>query len=316
MLSNAVGILKMPSAAERKTHCILCRQSADGSAPRAGGYRVCAGCDLAWREVEDSPDAAADWERHYYAESAIHELHERRKSGLAAIACRISEVCPGRGRLLDLGAGIGIFMKEAASLGWAVEGVEPSAIAARAARELTGAVIHEGLFQQVDLPAESFDAVTFFDALRTVPDPLAFLTRARSVLKPGGILLVREVDRRAEAGQLWVRAALGRAQPPTGNSGFEYRQCFSPRSLRFAYREAGLVGTWIEPSPVFTEADSGTSRMASLVKWSIGAVSGGAYRMTAGRWVLGPNLLAFGRAPVRGAAAGAARPGEDAGDRP
>jgi SAM-dependent methyltransferase len=197
-----------------------------------------------------------------------------------------------------------------------VEGVEPSSIAARAARKLTGAAIHEGLFQQVDLPAGSFDAVTFFDALRTVPDPLAFLARARSVLKPGGILVVREVDRRAEVGQLWLRAALGKVQPATGNSGFEYRQCFSPKSLRFAYREAGLVGTWIEPSPVFTEPDAGTSRMASLVKWSIGAVSGSVYRMTAGRLVLGPNLLAFGRAPLGGTAAGAARRGEDAGDRP
>ncbi len=301
------------SAAERRRRCVLCGRSAGASAPGAGGYRVCAVCDVAWRDVEDSPDAAADWERHYYAESAIKELHERRRSGLAAIARRISEVCPGRGCLLDLGAGIGIFMKEAAALGWAVEGVEPSAIAARAARERTGATIHEGLFEHVDLPAGSYDAVTFFDALRTVPDPLAFLARARSVLKPGGILVVREVDRRAEAGQVWLKHALGKVQAPVGNSGFEYRQCFSPKSLRFAYREAGLVGTWIEPSPVFTEPDSGTSRVASLVKWSIGAVSGGTYRMTAGRVVLGPNLLAFGRAP--GGSSAEARPGRGAGDR-
>ncbi|HEU5181953.1 MAG TPA: class I SAM-dependent methyltransferase [Candidatus Polarisedimenticolia bacterium] len=305
----------MLSAVERRTRCVLCGRSADVSSPGAGGYRVCAGCDVAWRDIEDSPDAAADWEQHYYAESAIKELHERRRSGLAAIARRISEVCPWRGRLLDLGAGIGIFMKEAASLGWAVEGVEPSAIAARAARDLTHATIHEGLFEQVALPAGSYDAVTFFDALRTVPDPLAFLARARSVLRPGGILVVREVDRRAEVGQVWLKQALGKAQPAAGNSGFEYRQCFSPKSLRFAYREAGLVGTWVEPSPVFVEPDSGTSRVASLFKWSIGAVSGGAYRMTAGRLVLGPNLLAFGRAPGGSADRAEARPGRNPGDR-
>jgi 2-polyprenyl-3-methyl-5-hydroxy-6-metoxy-1,4-benzoquinol methylase len=294
----------MTSAAERATRCVLCKRGVDASASRQGGYRVCAACDVAWREIDDSPDAAADWDRHYYAESAIRDLHERRTSGLAALARRISEVCPQRGRLLDVGAGVGIFMESAASLGWSVEGVEPSPIAARAARARTGAILHEGLFQQVDLPQGSYDAVTFFDALRTVPDPLAFLRRAREVLKPGGVLLVREVDRRAELGRQRLKAVLGKAQRAAGNSGFEYRQCFSPKSLRFAYGEAGLVGTWVEPSPVFTETDSGTNRMASMLKWSIGACSRGAYKMTAGWLVLGPNLLAFGRAPGREAARG------------
>ena len=306
------GIVRMTVAAERGSRCILCRQSVGASPPRAGGYRICGACDVAWREVEDSPDAAADWDRHYYAENAIRDLHERRTSGLAAIAARLSAVCPRRGRLLDLGAGVGIFMESCAALRWTVEGVEPSPIAARAARDRTGAAIHEGLFQEVDLPEGSYDAVTFFDALRTVPDPLSFLRRARRVLKPGGVLLVREIDRRAELGQLRLRSAIGKSQQAAGNSGFEYRQCFSPKSLRFAYREAGLVGTWIEPSPVFTEPDSGASRLASLVKGSIGALSLGAYKMTGGRLVLGPNLLAFGRAP--GGPGTSAQPGA-AGER-
>src|SRR5262245_36722912 len=296
------------TVAERQARCILCRRPADTSLREAAaGYRVCAGCDVAWRVVEDSPDAAADWDRHYYAESAIRDLHERRTSGLKAIARRITEVCPSRGRLLDVGAGIGIFMEAAALMGWSVEGVEPSPIAARAARARTRATVHEGLFQQADLPQASYDAVTFFDALRTVPDPLAFLARARAILKPGGVLVIREVDRRAEMGTQRLKTALGRDQAPAGNSGFEYRQCFSPRSLRFAYREAGLVGTWIEPSPVFTEPDFGENRVASLAKWSIGAFSRSAYKRTAGRLVLGPNLLAFGRAPERGAASAPAR---------
>jgi SAM-dependent methyltransferase len=283
---------------DRTESCVLCLAPAGPAPPGAGGYRVCAECDLAWRMVEDSPDPGGDWERHYYADNKVRMLHEKRISGLQSIARRITQVCPSRGRLLDVGAGLGIFMETMAQSGWSVEGAEPSGIAAQEARRRTKAPVHLGLLENLDLPEASYDAITFFDALRTVPDPMAFLRQARRLLRPGGTLIIREVHRRVEMSRERMRGLRGQWVSP-GRRAYEYRQCFSPKSLSFAFERIGLSETWVEPSPVFAEPDGTESLAGSLFKRSLGWASGSAYLLSGHRIVLGPNLLAFGRAPSR-----------------
>jgi len=281
---------------DRRETCVLCQAPAGSSPPRAGGYRVCANCDIAWRAVEDSSDPAGDWERHYYADDQVRALHQVRLSGLESLAVRVSEVCPSRGLLLDVGAGLGIFMEAMARSGWSVEGVEPSGMAAQAARERTKAPVHLGILETVNLPQGAYDAVTFFDALRTVPDPLLFLRQARRLLRPGGMLIVREVHRRVELLRERVQELRGQGVTP-GRTALEYRQCFSPKSLRFAFERAGLTGVWVEPSPVFAEPLGKDSPTGPLLKRSLGWLSHSVYHLSGRRLVPGPNLLAFGKAP-------------------
>lgn len=280
---------------DRKRRCPLCGTSADSASPASGGYRICRACDVAWRVVEDSADPAGDWERHYYAQDKIRELHERRISGLEALARRITDRLPARGVLLDVGAGVGIFMEAMARAGWTVEGIEPSGIAVAAARQRTGAPVHLGLLEEVEL-RPAYDAITFFDALRTVPDPMRFLRAARSLLRPGGVLVLREVDRKVELGRERLRELRRTPQEP-GRRAFVYRQVFSPRSLLFALDRAGFTQAWVEPSPVFAEPDAKHSLARSLLKRSLGAVTASAYALSGRRLVIGPNLLAFGKAP-------------------
>jgi SAM-dependent methyltransferase len=261
-------------------------------------YRICRVCDVAWRFIEDPIDTTEDWDRRYYGDPAILEMHLRRVSALESIAHRLTQVRPQRGRLLDVGAGLGIFMGAAARLGWSVEGLEPSRTAWEAARLRTGSPVHLGLLEQVELPGGSYDAVTSFDLLRTVSDPMMFLRRARALLRPGGILVIREVHRRAEAGREKIRGLVERRQVPPGRKAFEFRQCFSPRSLRFAFQAVGLTESWVEPSPVFAEPDGGDNLTASLFKKSLGLVGESAFRLSGRRIVLGPSMLAFGRVPL------------------
>jgi SAM-dependent methyltransferase len=261
-------------------------------------YRICRVCDVAWRFIEDPIDTTEDWDRRYYGDPAILEMHLRRVSALESIAHRLTQVRPQRGRLLDVGAGLGIFMGAAARLGWSVEGLEPSRTAWEAARLRTGSPVHLGLLEQVELPGGSYDAVTSFDLLRTVSDPMMFLRRARALLRPGGILVIREVHRRAEAGREKIRGLVERRQVSPGRKAFEFRQCFSPRSLRFAFQAVGLTESWVEPSPVFAEPDGGDNLTASLFKKSLGLVGESAFRLSGRRIVLGPSMLAFGRVPL------------------
>jgi len=101
---------------------------------------------------------------------------------------------PAGGRaLLDVGAYIGVFVEMAAAAGWQAQGVEPSEWAAAEARR-RGLDVSIGTLDTVDVPAESFDVVTLWDVIEHLADPAAELDRARTVLRPGGWLVVHTMD--------------------------------------------------------------------------------------------------------------------------
>jgi SAM-dependent methyltransferase len=115
---------------------------------------------------------------------------------------------PKPARVLDVGCAAGYFLAVMAEAGWQVTGVEPSdAIRAQAVERLGAERVHGGLLQDVPLEPGSFDLVTFWDVIEHVPDPVAVLAHARTLLAPGGKLLIetQNVDSRAAKllGKAW-----------------------------------------------------------------------------------------------------------------
>jgi 2-polyprenyl-3-methyl-5-hydroxy-6-metoxy-1,4-benzoquinol methylase len=97
------------------------------------------------------------------------------------------------GRVLDVGSHIGLFLEIAQEAGWEAWGVEPSNWAAERARARGLSVIH-GALDHADLPRESFDAVTMWDVIEHLNDPLGALRHCRELLKPGGVIAVCTMD--------------------------------------------------------------------------------------------------------------------------
>ena len=87
-------------------------------------------------------------------------------------------------RLVDVGCASGSFLKVAAEAGWTVTGVEPSETLAHHAKKLLGGrgEVHCATLQQAKLDPASFDALTLWDVLEHVTDPLAFLAECASLL--------------------------------------------------------------------------------------------------------------------------------------
>jgi SAM-dependent methyltransferase len=108
------------------------------------------------------------------------------------------------GRILDVGAAYGYFVKAARAAGWDASGVELAPEVAREAAKLAGAEIIAGDFLEVAL-APGFDVITMFDVIEHVRDPLAWLVRARELLAPGGLLVIETGD----VASAWARL-LGR----------------------------------------------------------------------------------------------------------
>jgi SAM-dependent methyltransferase len=115
-----------------------------------------------------------------------------------------------KGRVLDLGCSIGVFLHLAKQDGWQIAGMEPSKWCVEAGRQRFGYgdEIRVGGYQDLASCGETFDAVTMWDVLEHVDDPLAALKSCGTALKPGGVLALSTVD----IGSLYARL-MGRRWP-------------------------------------------------------------------------------------------------------
>ncbi|MFA6093126.1 MAG: class I SAM-dependent methyltransferase [Elusimicrobiota bacterium] len=124
----------------------------------------------------------------YAAESANHAR------SFASRAALLSELVPGKGRILDLGCANGAFLS-ALGPGWEKHGVELSKEFVEACPPPSEVRLFVGDFMDYPEAAGSFDAVTLFDFLDHVPKPLEALQKAVRLLRPGGVLVVQQGDR-------------------------------------------------------------------------------------------------------------------------
>lgn len=151
----------------------------------------CEHCSLMWAEpVPDQKALDALYSPHYF-ESYYRRCEEPRLCYFQRWLDDLANL-KKPGRLLDVGCGIGLFLRAARATGWNVCGVEPSLAARRF--HLDGLPILRGSLESV-LPSERFDLITFWDVLAHVRDPLQLLRRARELLADDGIVLIKTPNR-------------------------------------------------------------------------------------------------------------------------
>lgn len=147
----------------------------------------CGACGLRFSDPMEHPGQG------WYEESELYEEREdtapipvppnwRHDAFLADV--------PGPGRVLDLGCGDGGFLVRARDAGWEPHGVEldPRGIARASARGITD--IRQGYADQLAPGEEGFDAVTAFEFMEHVPDPVELARTMAARLAPGGVAYV------------------------------------------------------------------------------------------------------------------------------
>jgi 2-polyprenyl-3-methyl-5-hydroxy-6-metoxy-1,4-benzoquinol methylase len=147
---------------------------------------------------------------------------------------RLEAALGGPGRLLDVGAGAGLFAAAAASRGWTAAGLEISDAAIEFGRSVLRVDMRKGPAESIAAMGETFDAVTMFDVIEHLYDPVAVLRAARAVLRPGGMLMITTPNYRALS-----RLALG--QDWAVLSPLEHLYYFCARSIRAALAAAGFT---------------------------------------------------------------------------
>ena len=154
----------------------------------------CRACRFGFRQSRPAEDELSALYRDL--DPKVYEKESRGRQNTAQRHLKIVQRYVTGGCLLDVGCASGAFLSRAADAGWSVVGVEPAEVLCAKAKEALrgrGEVLCLTL-QQANLPPSSFDALTLWDVLEHVPDPLTFLKHCASLLKPGGYLFANVPD--------------------------------------------------------------------------------------------------------------------------
>jgi SAM-dependent methyltransferase len=215
----------------------------------------CEGCGFAYGFCRPSSERLAELYREldiqaYQAQSEGRQRTASRHLGIVKHYIRTP------GRILDVGCASGLFLHYAQKANWEVVGIEPSELLFRKARESLGpqAEIYCGTLESVTKPLTSLDAITLWDVLEHVADPVNFLRICASLLKPGGYLFANVPNLDSIQSRI-----LGSRWPLLLPEHLNY---FNRRSLHLCAKKAGLQWVSFRQRPSTFSVDYVLYRLA------------------------------------------------------
>jgi len=198
-----------------------------------------------------------------------------------------------KGKLLDVGCGDGYFLKLARENGWEPFGIEVSSSICELAKKRDLDVFC-GFLSDAKFPSNHFDAITLWDLLYMLEDPVSELERARNILKDDGVIVLRTSN---ATFQVTVQLLFGKIASwlkisPT----IFHLYCFSPKTIKLLLKKTGLMPVKILNSEL-TSGDPYKSGgllggiviqlIKNLVYWSCQAV----YYLSLGHSICGPSMI-------------------------
>lgn len=177
--------------------------------PPGSVIRSCRDCGLGVREPRPGTAILNVYDEDYYQD---YGLLEKQTPAYLLDALIEIEGVTGRGRLLEVGCGLGGFLRDARERGCRAVGLEGSGWAARFAGQERGVPVALALADAIPFPNCTFDVVVCHHVLEHLPDPLGALREYRRVCQPSGRLVLHLPN---ELGHLFLRFALDGVPPAT-----------------------------------------------------------------------------------------------------
>lgn len=188
---------------EKISECIACQGSvfqsiykvkdANQGVEGTWDLMVCKGCGLGFIEPFPSQDQIKSfYDEEFYTNEGqrFQGWIEYIRSLLARIRGKdLNRIIPGKGRLLDYGAGTGHFAQAQRKKGWDVFAIDPYS-----SKSDKGYCMLDGDAVKLNFPDDYFDAVTLWYVIEHLRNPDEAIKEFRRVLKPGGILLLAQQD--------------------------------------------------------------------------------------------------------------------------
>ena len=188
------------------THCPVCSSSQINPLLTVTDHSVskedfviwqCIECSL--RFTQDVPDedsigsyyASQDYISHSNTDKGVvSKLYQKvRKFTLEQKAKLIINYTKKKGKMLDIGAGIGAFLSVMKGKGWEIKGIEPDFTARENARKFYGLELEEPS-QLYSLIHESYDAITLWHVLEHVHQLHDYIEQLKNLLKQEGKIFI------------------------------------------------------------------------------------------------------------------------------
>jgi SAM-dependent methyltransferase len=201
----------------------------------------CRECGLAYRNpVEREHELTEIYARDTPDSGVLESLHETQLPALRTQARVLHDVLGRSGAGLEVGSYVGGFLAAARECGLQFEGVDINAGANAFTRAL-GFTVHDGTLAEFAESARDrrFDCVAIWNTFDQLADPRGTVGVARTLLAPGGILVIRVPN-----GGFYASRRSDRSSWPLLAQNnlltFPYRWGFTPRSLAALFGEFDL----------------------------------------------------------------------------
>lgn len=242
---------------------------------------TCMDCDLVFLSNVPAQDKiageyTADYymqrEEYYFGNIIADPQHGRWNGNLDDFVDGLnvlSRFFPKPGKLLDVGCGIGIFLKLAKKAGWQVTGLDISPYSAEYARQRFDLDVYSGQLVKRNFPSDAFDVVTLWDTFEHMADPFAELKEIYRILKTEGILLLDTPNSdgllRTVADALF-RTTAGKWHYPVSKLYHKYHlYYFNSANLSRALQGAGFTILSFEKKPIPTVKARGSKAEKAIV---------------------------------------------------
>jgi len=150
-------------------------------------YR-CRNCSLSF--VYPFPDKSTTLYNEEYFRRWYIRYYSERRTYITKLFSIFEKYIPPKGKLLDVGCGVGILLDVAKEKGYEIYGQDVSPFAVNYCRE-KGYKVFDKPLPQLNLPEASFDIITILDVIAHLKDPVSYIEACRKLLKPGGYLIIK-----------------------------------------------------------------------------------------------------------------------------
>jgi len=172
----------------------------------------------------------------------LFDINERRLKAIQQIK--------QNGRLLDIGCGLGFFLKSATEAGFNVTGLDVSERAVKFAEKYYNLRVRVGTISDLLIREEKFDIITLWHVLEHFSDPFVELKKIGNLLSNSGVLFIEVPNLHS------LKFILSKNKWVGGNHPRYHRTFFNRRTLALLLKEAGFANIqYIHPD--YSNSDSG-----------------------------------------------------------
>jgi len=205
-----------------------------------GVFRVvrCTQCDLVYLNPRPPVSEIGKYyeSENYFGRDIVHEQKlddAQTREEIFSPAYDVIFKKKRKGKILDIGAGTGLFLSKFKEKGWDVDGIEITSDAVKYAKKFYNVKLRQGDFFDFPLPSEAYDVVTLNGALEHMHHPLETLKKSHEYLKKGGLILF-SVPNVEGLGRHLFKKHWFPWQPP------RHLYHFSPKTARMMLEKAGF----------------------------------------------------------------------------